>query len=173
MASNPGRTLQDNASNFFDKVFSAHQGQMRCAAGCDACCYTSFSLFSWEAELVTNWFIDLSLADRENLKQLWSINPKMGVDAHGKEQLACPFLFDGKCTIYPVRPLICRTQGLPLLIDQQLASCPLNFQQRTPDKAYWLDLERLNTLSSLLQNTRADQNRRIELSVLRSELTGM
>lgn len=52
-------------------------------------------------------------------------------EAQGKP-VACPLLVDDRCSIYESRPLICRTQGLPLLIEaedgeQEVDFCPLNF----------------------------------------------
>ena len=44
---------------------------------------------------------------------------------------ACPFLVKDACTIYDHRPIICRTQGLPLLFtgDEgwEISACELNF----------------------------------------------
>jgi Fe-S-cluster containining protein len=43
-------------------------------------------------------------------------------------------LVNDRCSIYQSRPLICRTQGLPLLIEaedggQEVDFCPLNFTE--------------------------------------------
>jgi Fe-S-cluster containining protein len=48
------------------------------------------------------------------------------------DAVACPLLVDDVCSIYESRPLICRTQGLPLLIEAddgrpEIDYCPLNF----------------------------------------------
>jgi hypothetical protein len=48
------------------------------------------------------------------------------------ERVACPLLVDDRCSIYESRPLICRTQGLPLLMEAEdggleVDFCPLNF----------------------------------------------
>ena len=50
----------------------------------------------------------------------------------GNRPVACPLLVDDRCSIYESRPLICRTQGLPLLIEAEdgeaeVDFCPLNF----------------------------------------------
>jgi len=69
------------------------------------------------------------------------------------EPVACPLLVDDRCAIYSSRPLICRTQGLPLLLDtedggQEVDFCPLNFT--APDalddleEYYLVPLDRLN-----------------------------
>ena len=48
------------------------------------------------------------------------------------QPVACPLLVEDRCSIYESRPLICRTQGLPLLIEAEdgeaeVDFCPLNF----------------------------------------------
>ena len=48
------------------------------------------------------------------------------------ESVACPLLVDDQCSIYDSRPIICRTQGLPLLFEAEDGNlevdfCPLNF----------------------------------------------
>lgn len=54
------------------------------------------------------------------------------------------FLKDDACAIYPARPIICRTQGLPMGFSESssIDVCPLNFTG-TPvssiDKKYVLD----------------------------------
>lgn len=53
------------------------------------------------------------------------------LEARG-ESVVCPMLIDDRCSIYESRPLICRTQGLPLLIEAEdgqpeVDFCPLNF----------------------------------------------
>jgi Fe-S-cluster containining protein len=53
------------------------------------------------------------------------------LEARG-EGVDCPLLIDNRCSIYESRPLICRTQGLPLLMksedgEQEVDFCPLNF----------------------------------------------
>jgi len=50
----------------------------------------------------------------------------------------CPLLKNDHCSIYPHRPLICRTQGLPIgyideIIEQiEVSACPLNFAEDHP-----------------------------------------
>jgi Fe-S-cluster containining protein len=44
-------------------------------------------------------------------------------------EIPCVFLRDEVCTIYPARPIICRTHGLPLIYpnQQEMEVCQLNF----------------------------------------------
>ncbi len=63
----------------------------------------------------------------------------------------CPLLLDGRCTVYSVRPLICRTHGAPLAyIDYtaealEISACPLNFHADYPfGKEQLLYMDELN-----------------------------
>lgn len=66
----------------------------------------------------------------------------------------CLFLDEGRCRIYEARPIICRSQGLPLrsreiAAPRHLDWCPLNFKGFAPadfDPAAVLNLETLNRL---------------------------
>jgi hypothetical protein len=61
-------------------------------------------------------------------------------------------LVDDRCAVYESRPLICRTQGLPLLIEaedgwQEVDFCPLNFT--APNAFDDLDDDHLAPLDAL------------------------
>ena len=67
--------------------------------------------------------------------------------------VSCPFLLDDCCSIYGSRPVICRTQGLPLLLQaddgvMEVDFCPLNFAlpgaTMDLDDDYLVPLEDLN-----------------------------
>ena len=74
-----------------------HEERMRCGRGCIACCDDELSVFEVEARLIEHHHP--SLLGRE-------LPHPAG---------ACAFLSnDGGCRIYPSRPYVCRTQGLPL-----------------------------------------------------------
>ncbi len=68
------------------------------------------------------------------------------------EPVSCPLLVDDRCAVYESRPLICRTQGLPLLFEsedatQEVDFCPLNFT--SPDAVEDLDEDHLVPLDSI------------------------
>lgn len=89
---------------------------LRCAPGCSSCC-RRFSIAPIEAALIA----EQSEASLESC----SI----------KTDDTCRFLIDDLCSIYLNRPLICRTQGLPIAyvdeINEQIdvSVCPLNFSE--------------------------------------------
>lgn len=162
MADNPVVTLQQNATGFFDKIQAKHPEAMECKKGCSKCCQTDISVFDIEADRIRVWFSAQDIKVQDELKTLWTENPPTG---------SCTFLYSEQCSIYEARPLICRTQGLPLFISTEniLDYCPLNFKAGDPPKEDWLNLERMNTLLTFAaKSTGRDQ--RIRLKKLKSHL---
>jgi Fe-S-cluster containining protein len=107
--------LIDYCDRFFDDTFAANPEQMKCGKGCSACCLLQ-SVNELETEVISRWLAG---------------NPLPG--GAGKEGY-CPFLRDDACSIYPARPLICRTHGL-LVSDENGAvnrTCDLNFTEEIP-----------------------------------------
>jgi uncharacterized protein len=75
--------------------------------------------------------------------------------SNSRKPAGCTFLHQDCCTVYPYRPVICRTHGLPLLVrsaeGEQRDCCPLNAETLCLDELKrpdMLDLEVLNTLLS-------------------------
>ncbi len=155
-------TLWENASQFFDKVANKYQSEVTCKSGCSKCCYTDISIFEVESKQIEHWFAALDSSSKEVLKENWK--------SHSIKE-ACVFLHEDKCSIYPVRPIICRTQGLPLHIvqDDLLDFCDLNFKNQKPSKEDWLNLDRLNTLLTLAAKS-AKLDQRMSLKKLRKKL---
>lgn len=156
------KTLHQNASSFFDKVIDKNESTMACKKGCSACCRVDLSVFEIESELIRNWFMELSKLEQVVLANKWAQESQGGF---------CQFLKEDACTVYEVRPTICRTQGLPLFIESEnlLDYCPLNFTEKTPEKNDWLNLERLNTMLSLAATT-SKRETRVRLTDLQAEL---
>jgi Fe-S-cluster containining protein len=105
----------------------------------------------------------------------------------------CVFLHNNACSIYEARPVVCRTQGLPLQLKRtderdeevELSLCELNFSDEShlPAQREWLDLDRLNALLAIAQqqtdlsefslevlNLSSAQSQRIRLDDLRDLL---
>ena len=114
---------------------------MACRKGCDGCC-RHIAVFPVEAAYLAKAVACLPAAEATAVRIRARNTPADG---------PCPLLIDGACQVYAARPLICRTQGLPLLIrretDVQIDFCPLNFQgiTRLPSDIV-TDLERLNDI---------------------------
>jgi Fe-S-cluster containining protein len=163
--SNPIITLQENASGFFEKIHQKHSTQMECKKGCSKCCQTDISVFEIEGERINEWFYAQDELQQKDLLELWSTPHQAGY---------CSFLYNDQCTIYEARPLICRTQGLPLFLSKEnvLDYCPLNFKAGDPPKEDWLNLERMNTLLSFAASS-AKKDVRIRLKKLKAKLLGV
>lgn len=170
---------------------------LRCGAGCEACCHVSLSVSLLEAaELATalRALDDGALAalvarldvpstvedadeDERSLDgdELEDTQLDLGDELdHGDElgdaleddDVRCVMLGDdGRCAVYTARPLVCRSQGLPLAYpndvvpieavraragDKALVWCPLNFTARPPTGPDVLDAGRLDEALALL-----------------------
>lgn len=80
------------------------------------------------------------------------------LEARGQSAI-CPMLIDDRCSVYESRPMICRTQGLPLLIEAEdgeaeVDFCPLNFTDENAmadlDQDYLVPLDDLNLKLALV-----------------------
>ena len=114
------------------KVQARHAQQLSCRQGCADCCRLE-TVCALEAHLIAS---RLAAADGS----LPEPDPDGG----------CVFLANQACQIYPVRPIICRTHGLPLrsaaLTANHTDCCPLNFTSLDPAELapeLVLDLDRI------------------------------
>ncbi|MFC1642035.1 YkgJ family cysteine cluster protein [Myxococcota bacterium] len=90
------RRLHDEVDREVDELVRRLPVSLRCSSGCAECCPNDLTILGVEAEWIVHW---------------------VGVELVGHEQCrcGCPFLDHRRhCRIYPVRPYVCRTQGLPL-----------------------------------------------------------
>ena len=100
------------------RLAAVHAARLQCRRGCSRCCVDELTVFEVEAENI-----------RRHHEPLLR-------DGAPHAQGACAFLDEaGACRIYPNRPYVCRTQGLPLRwIDETTEGtlielrdiCPLN-----------------------------------------------
>jgi Fe-S-cluster containining protein len=86
-----------------------------CKSGCDFCCYNQVELSTLEALLLGNFLV--ARFSQESLQLLLervktSLARRAGKTkvqlAAMRNELPCPLLEDGHCSIYEVRPLMCR-----------------------------------------------------------------
>lgn len=89
--------LHEEVDEAASALVQRHAQRMHCKRGCCDCCVDGLSVFDIEAERI-----------RRNHAELLETR-----EPHAEG--ACAFLDDeGACSIYPDRPYVCRTQGLPL-----------------------------------------------------------
>lgn len=91
-----------------EAIASRRAAEISCQSGCDSCCVGGLTVLSVEAFSIQEY---LDEADE-------TMPPLRGGDA-------CAFLSDaGQCTIYPARPLLCRTHGLPIRMKTETEVAP-------------------------------------------------
>jgi len=99
------------------RISGYYTDRLKCGPGCSDCC-RPFAVFPVEAHII-----------RSAIKQ----NSEKCCGPGGERAGFCPLLRARYCTIYELRPLICRTQGLPIgYIDHEhalieVSACELNF----------------------------------------------
>jgi hypothetical protein len=170
---------------FFAGVVARHPSAMQCQAGCHGCCQDGLSVSEIEAAAIRAYLASLPSADRHRLQQQVQRHlAARGADPAGPESEPCALLDErGRCAIYPARPLVCRSQGLPLVYSASLipaqalrfsardgraiVCCPLNFSdaaagqsggpQVVPQAADLLDAERLDLLLAVLNRRYVSQ----------------
>lgn len=99
--------------SFFLSVQKRYAGELKCKKGCSACCELH-SVCGLEAHTVAACLAKKSLPRTQKRKN----------------RSRCALCVNRECIAYPARPVICRTHGVPLLLDKGktvASSCGLNF----------------------------------------------
>lgn len=112
----------------FDARVEAGQGRwLRCGAGCDGCCRLRRSAWAVEIDHIQRYVAGLPPARRAELAARRDA-------AAVREGERCVMLdADGRCAIYPARPVICRTHGPAVRLPAgDLSWCGLNFEGLDP-----------------------------------------
>jgi Fe-S-cluster containining protein len=122
-------------------IEGALQEHITCSEGCSSCC-TAITIFPVEAAAISA-ALD-ALPDEE------AAAIRSHVAEHGQDE-RCPLLSHHRCLLYDVRPIICRTHGLPILYveddEKRVDCCPLNLEQcESLPGSLVIDLDRLNAL---------------------------
>ncbi len=94
-----------------DEVFAAarehHPEALSCRAGCADCCVAGLVVNELEQAALERWLAGLG---RTRLEQLLAL-------AEREDEHACVLLDqDAACSIYPARPVVCRSFGLPFRV---------------------------------------------------------
>lgn len=163
-------TIKEEIDEISTKLSQLHTNQLQCKAGCSSCC-ESISVFEVEFDTI----------QEQITKHKIELPKPLFLQKFTKR---CRFLVNKRCSIYEFRPIICRTQGLPILYRSfntdhyELSVCKLNFKGINTN--YFNDhnslmLSPFNTKLLLLnqayikanQSTQKDLNRRIDLYELK------
>jgi hypothetical protein len=124
------RELTAKVDAFFERAMRRHADEMQCGSGCHDCCHTRFSVTGVEAQAI-----------REGLSALeGEARARISERARAANPARCPALEDnGRCAIYAVRPLVCRSHGLPIRMPSPrglpvIVTCFRNFCDRDRDR---------------------------------------
>jgi Fe-S-cluster containining protein len=129
----PYNLLRNEIDLLCESLEKQHSQHLSCKKGCDLCCM-AISVFPVE------FFAIKAELDKKDF-------PELPISQNDED---CRFLLDHNCTIYPSRPVICRTHGLPLLYmslesdEYELSLCELNFtdydlEEFTEENTYPMD----------------------------------
>lgn len=153
----PHRALVAKVDAFERAVRERRAAAMQCRSGCSACCHVELTVCEVEAARLGEALGALDGPAREALAR------RAASAADGR----CVMLDDaGRCVVYDARPLVCRTQGLPLRYPDgvippaavmgrargesgELTWCPLNFEREPPHAEDVLDAERVDAMLAL------------------------
>lgn len=142
--------IRSRADRKAEEILSFHKERIRCAAGCSSCC-TAITLLPVE-------FFAIQRELKENYRGTglsFASDTATGSTLVKEDNDQCLFLANSLCLIYSHRPVICRTQGLPLLYFSEslenytISVCGLNFADEGEgfefDTDCSIDLDRLNS----------------------------
>src|SRR5215510_15323244 len=150
------REFIEHVDRLTARLQARYSKHLICRAGCSGCCHHHLSVFAVEAEEARAAIESLPAPIRARVEE--QAREVIVREAQG-EPVACPLLVNDRCSIYESRPLICRTQGLPLLMEaedgeQEVDFCPLNFTEAGAvddlDEDHLVPLDVLNMRLALL-----------------------
>ena len=127
------RSFLNQVDIICDDIIERNQNEINCSPGCSGCCQGNLTVNAVEAYNMTS-----------TLKKDFA-PPLQSGDT-------CIFLSEGQCIIYASRPLVCRSQGMPLLYglgdeggEVELSLCQMNFQNTEEiTEEDCLDMDRIN-----------------------------
>jgi uncharacterized protein len=162
--------LRCKVDAFFARVEARHGTDMQCQTGCSDCCHVRLTITQIEAEAIR---ADVAA---------WPV-PRRAALAHTGPEDHCAALDGaGRCRIYDVRPLVCRSHGVPIRLRRGalpvIEACHHNFRRTTPEADCVLDQTTLSaTLFAIDAAARAPGAdpgpARVELAGLLAELAAI
>jgi len=135
----PGHTLKRmsrypelaaKVDQFFARAVERHGDDINCDKGCSHCCHVRLSVTGVEGQAIRDELLS------------WSAERRAALDANLAAAPAdhCAALDpNGRCLVYAVRPIVCRSHGAPIRLTEKslpiVTSCRENFTSRGPAAA--------------------------------------
>lgn len=126
--------LVDDVQAEVVRLSEMYSARLHCAPGCTDCC-RAFSVFPIEAAILT-----------KALSPLGKNESRIGAGSTD----VCLLLHNSRCRVYAARPLLCRTQGLPIgYVDHEhgqieVSACPVNFADESYEVEHLLMMDDFN-----------------------------
>ncbi len=162
---------------FFARVAQRHRADVACAVGCDRCCHVRLTVTGIEAAAIEAWAVALPAAERRVIAAAAAASDPAVARCAALDPV-------GRCRIYPARPLVCRSHGLPIRLRDRrglpvIESCELTFRARGPaaaDPDCVLDQELVSATLGLIDRAHAEQAgvpaARVDLAAVLAGLDG-
>lgn len=138
------RALEHSQQRHDARIASAPDvGTLACRAGCTWCCYFSVDVRAVEAFSILD-FVERTFTIEEKTRVYAEIRANstalrnLGENERMKRNVKCPFLNEGRCTIYSARPQSCRNYHAT-----NVAGCQQSYEDPDnldidPDFAPWV-----------------------------------
>ena len=144
---------------FFQRVEQRHGSDLQCHTGCSDCCHTRLTVTRIEAQAIADEIAQWPAERRAALVA----NVRASTDR-------CSALDgNGRCLIYSVRPLVCRSHGAPIRLREGslpvVRACFRNFPAG-PDKADADCILDQETLSAIVLAVNGGDDTRVDLAEL-------
>jgi Fe-S-cluster containining protein len=114
----------------FNRNVERYGEKINCRKGCSQCCSQIFNITLIDSQIISDHVKSIPQVQKDILrsKAIKYIEEKK----HGISLIPCPALgSEGECTIYEVRPIICRRFGMPIYDYKKpdsIYACELNFK---------------------------------------------
>ena len=176
--------LVEKVDGFVAGVATKRRADLACRAGCSGCCQVWLTLSPVEAGQVQTAIQALSAPAKSALAARGRREQQR--EAEGRAARCAMLDETDRCSVYAHRPLVCRTQGLPLQYPAgvvpeasvrarsargEITYCPLNFTQAAPTSSDTLDADRVDQMLALV-NLRYAEARGVDPGV-RTSLTAL
>ena len=136
------KLLFTQVDNAVKRVAAQFPKEFKCKKGCSDCCNAAFDVSLAEGYLIKKRFAILGRKTRKQIlkkakkaQKIWDANVKGDMEVISKLRIPCPLLSrDEECLLYEVRPVNCRTYGVPTEINGMGHVCSLSGFE--PGKSY-------------------------------------
>lgn len=145
---------------FFQRVEQRHGSDLQCHTGCSDCCHTRLTVTTVEANAIADEIASWPADRREALAANALASAVIGDRCAALDP-------QGRCLIYRVRPIVCRSHGAPIRLREGslpvVRACFRNFPAGPENAAPDCILDQ-QTLSALVLAVNGGDDRRHDLA---------